>query len=355
MMHHQDRLRRPSRPLSFSYSVYGLHLRTNLPISRLNESPVSSPVDVQVSAGQWPSWCGKSLGAGEKVFYISPKGEDEHGNPRVVMSKSSAKSYFRIRYADGVEFLIDEPGAQVWAIWPDDQTADDVMVYLLGPIMGFVLRRRGLTSLHASAVVIDDRAVAFVGPPGAGKSTTAAAFAGLGHSVVSDDIVPLLDRGSFFEVQSGYPCVCLWPHSVSSLYGSPDVLPLLTPTWDKRYLPLGDDKHRFQDEPLPLAGVYMLGKRLADPARPFVEPVPPGQGLMALVSNTYMNYIPDSVVHAREFELLARLAELVPVQRVQPHDDPVQLTRLCDLIIEDVRGMASSVGVIRTARQNQHA
>lgn len=253
-------------------------------------------------------------------------------------------------YGDGAEFFVDELGTQVWATWLDKLSLEDALVFLLGPIMGFVLRQRGLTSLHASAVAVDDRAIVFIGPPGAGKSTTAAMFARQGHSVISDDIVPLLDRGNDFAVQSGYPCVCLWPESVKSLYGSPDALPLLTPTWDKRYLPLGNDRHRFHYEPLPLAAVYILGKREMDPTRPFVEPVPAGQVLISLVSNTYMNYLLDSATRAHEFDFLGRLVQTVPVRMVHPHADPIHLSRLCEIIVEDFRTLASSSDVMRARR-----
>ncbi|HTC63021.1 MAG TPA: hypothetical protein VK709_09265 [Candidatus Saccharimonadales bacterium] len=334
--------------MSFSYFAYGLHLCSNLAIARLNESSTSSAVDVQVSLGHLPPLLSESRKGEEEVFYLSPEIEDEEGNPRVVMSKSSAGSYFRIRYGDGAEFLIDEPGTQVWGAWLDKLSLEDVLVFLLGPIMGFVLRQRGLTSLHASAVAIDNRAIVFIGPPGAGKSTTAATFALQGHSVISDDIVPLLDRGNVFEVPSGYPCVCLWPESVKSLYGSLDILPLLTPTWDKRYLPLGNAEHRFQREPLPLGAVYVLGDRCIEPARPLVEPVPAGKALIALVANTYMNYLLDSGLRAREFGFLGKVVQNVPVRKILPHADPIYLTRLSEIIVQDFRSLMTSNDMTHT-------
>jgi serine kinase of HPr protein (carbohydrate metabolism regulator) len=60
-------------------------------------------------------------------------------------------------------------------------------------MMGFVLLLRGCISLHACAVAIDDRAVAIVGPAGAGKSTTAAALADQGYSILAEDVVTLQD------------------------------------------------------------------------------------------------------------------------------------------------------------------
>jgi energy-coupling factor transporter ATP-binding protein EcfA2 len=234
-------------------------------------------------------------------------------------------------------------------------TLEDVLVYLLGPIMGFVLRQRGMTSLHASAVAVNHRAIALVGPPGAGKSTTAAAFAGLGYPVISDDIVPLLDSGNGFAVQPGYPCVCLWPDSVKSLYGSFNALPLLTPNWEKRYLQLGDERNHFHRDPLPLAAVYILGDRGTEPTRPSVEPLPVAKALIALISNTYMNYLLDSALRAHEFDFLGRLVRTVPIRQIHLHADPDYLTKNCETIVADLRGLGSSGDAARAVWQDQHA
>ncbi|HXC62650.1 MAG TPA: hypothetical protein VNV63_08245, partial [Nitrospiria bacterium] len=192
-----------------------------------------------------PPWFNESLKEKEEIVYLSPDRET-NGIPGVSFLKSSSGSYFRVVYGDGAEFVVDRLGTEIWSIWTGNLTLEDAFVYLLGPIMAFALRLRGLISLHASAVSIDGNAVAIVGSGGAGKSTTAGSFARMGYPVVSDDVLPLLDHGAFFSVQSGYPCVCLWPKSVESLYGSSDSLPRLTPTWDKRYLALGKNGQSFQ-------------------------------------------------------------------------------------------------------------
>jgi hypothetical protein len=61
-------------------------------------------------------------------------------------------------------------------------------VVLLGRIMAFLLRQRGWLPLHASVVVVNERAILFLGPSGGGKSTTAAAFHARGHMVIADDV-----------------------------------------------------------------------------------------------------------------------------------------------------------------------
>ena len=324
--------------MTFFYSVYGLRLFSNLPILGLAEQPASLTVDLQVRLNQRPPWLDGLQGTSQESFYISPD-LDERGNPSITIWKLADGAYFRVLYNDGTEFFLDRLGTRIWATWPDRLTLEDTAVFLRGSILGFVLRLRGLTSLHASAVAVGNQAIALVGPAGAGKSTTAAAFARLGYPILSDDIVPVLDRGDSFLVQPGYPCLCLWPGSVSSLYGSPDALPLLTPNWDKRYLALKDNGYRFQQEPLTLAAIYSLGERCYDSTGPLVEALPARAGFMALVSNTYMNYLLDQTMRAREFELLGRVATNVPLRYVRPRADRAHLTRLCEVILNDFQAL----------------
>ena len=250
-------------------------------------------------------------------------------------------SYLGLTYRDGTRFLLDWQGTQIWATWPKALTLEDTVTYLVGPVMGMVLYFRGITCLHASAVSVGRRAVVLLGAPGAGKSTTAAAFAKLGYGVLSDDIVPLAEREGAFWIQSGYPRVCLWPQSVSTLYGSSDALPLITPTWDKRYLDLTRNGCRFQSQPLPLAAIYCLGERRIGLPVPFIEGLPGTVALLHLLANTYANYLPDvNAMRARQFDLFGRMVAKVPVRRVYPHAEPEKVFRLCETIVRDLETLA---------------
>ena len=50
-----------------------------------------------------------------------------------------------------------------------DVLEGDVRAYLLGTAIGALLHQRGLLPLHASAVEVNGRAVAFIAPAGHGK------------------------------------------------------------------------------------------------------------------------------------------------------------------------------------------
>lgn len=62
---------------------------------------------------------------------------------------------------------------------------------LLGPVMGWLLHKRGMMVLHASTVVHRGAAIAFLGDKTAGKSTTATAFLAAGAKLLTDDLLAL--------------------------------------------------------------------------------------------------------------------------------------------------------------------
>jgi HPr Serine kinase C-terminal domain len=77
---------------------------------------------------------------------------------------------------------------------------------LMGRIMAFLMRQRGWLPLHASCVAVKGQGVLFLGPCGAGKSTTAAAFHARGHEVVADDLgaVQVIDGICWLQPASPY-------------------------------------------------------------------------------------------------------------------------------------------------------
>jgi hypothetical protein len=246
-----------------------------------------------------------------------------------------AQQYFKMAYGDGTRFVIDGDGNQMWATCPPPLTSDDLCVYLRGPAMGFVLQRRGFPALHASAVSVNGKAVVLCGQTQAGKSTIAAALSLRGLSVLSEDISVLAEGDGILQVEPGYPRICLWPEAVQNLFGKPDALPKLTPTWEKCFLPLDGTDSKFEPRRRPLGTIYLLSQREAGTNAPRVEVLSSRQALLGLVQNTYMNWLLDRTQRASEFEVLSKVVLQVPVRRIVPHSDPARIAELCDLILSD--------------------
>lgn len=324
--------------MNFTYSVFGLLLHSNLPLSGILpvDSPASPP-DVELRLGISAYADGEVSPDDKELTYVSPY-STETGEPALHVWLVAKGAFLHIVYSDGTQFWLDQKRETLWAVWADTSSLENTVSYLFGPVLGLLLRLRDVTCLHASAVAFEDRSVAFVGAAGAGKSTTAAAFAQQGYGVLSDDITALMERGGTFHIMPAYPHLGLWPDSVEMLYGSAEALPRFMPEWDKRRLDLGERGTRFESRPLPLRAVYIFGERGPDPA-PSVEFVRQQDALLSLVAGTYANAILGPELRAREFAVLSRLVETVPIRRVRPHHDPSRLGKLCTVIREDIESL----------------
>lgn len=300
------------------------------------DSALSSP-DIELHLGISPRLDGKHSPDTEELAYEG-SGSSDGSEPALRVWKVGKGTFLRIAYSDGTQFWVDRQRENLWATWPATSSLEEVSTYLLGPILGLLLRLRGVTCLHASAVALGDCSVVFVGSEGAGKSTTAAAFAQLGHGVISDDVAALMETEEGFRVMPAYPHLCLWPDSVQMLYGSAEALPRFSPGWEKRRLALGDQGTRFEKRPMPLGAIYVLGDRRPDPA-PYVEKMRPQSALLSLVAGTFANKILDRDLRAHEFEVLGRLVTMVPVRRIHPHSEATRLEELCRTIREDFESL----------------
>lgn len=327
--------------MTYFYSAYGLCLCADLPLPGLALLDSVPCVDVKVWLDGKPAWLDELTHGVPEVFQTSPS-RNERDEPVLTVWKLAGGDYFQLHYADGTEFVVDRFGKRIWAQWPSALTLEDTVTYLVGPVLGFVLRLRGVICLHASAVAVDELAIALLGIAGAGKSTTAAAFALQGYPVLSDDVSALEERGDAFQVQSGCPRVGLWPDAASALFGSTNDLPLLTPNWGKRYLALEENGRRFQRQPLPLTAIYVLSGREKDRTSPVIESEPAASRLMTLVSNSYVNLLLDREMRAREFQSLSRVLDRVPLRRVTSSDDPARLPELCQAILTDFQALRAA-------------
>ncbi len=335
----------------FNYPIYGLNVTANIALPGPIDigSPQSDFPVVEVTLGRLPSWLTDKPEHSDPVpnWYPAHSTESTQEQPlsQLQVWQIAEDRYFYGLYQDGTTFVVDRLGERIWVTWPDDLTIEDTATYLLGPILGFVLRLRGTVCLHANAIAIADRAIAIVGAAGAGKSTTAAAFAGRGYAILSDDVVPVVDRGDTFFIQPAYPRIRLWDASASALYGTAEALPRLVPThptWDKRYLDLNQTGYKFQAESLPLAAIYYLDDRRDAATYPQIAPMSVPEQLITLVTNTYTNYLLDKSLRASEFELLSRLVTCIPVRQITPHANIDRLPALVETIVADFHNLSQT-------------
>ena len=329
-------------PLPHAYRAYGLTCKANAEISGFFSEPgeLAGPeVTIEIHSKP-PEW----VQLARKLPRLSRTEKSSSGqlaDLAYTLTSFGQEDYFELRYSDGTQFVVDAAGEHVWGTVPESLTLDDLQVYLRGPVMGFLLRRRGVVSLHASAVSICKHAVVLCGASESGKSSTAASLALQGVPVLCDDIAAVTGQGGGFAVQSAYPRICLWPDTVEILLGRPDALPRLSPTWEKCFLPLDGKRASFVADRKSLGIIYLLSSRHNDVAAPRIETLARREALLGLVQNTYMNWHLDREQRAAEFDVLCRVVAQIPVRRVVPHSDPALIGNLCQLILKDAQGLLS--------------
>jgi len=319
---------------SFYYPAYGLQLCSSRSIPSLVPIEKNGFPCVGVSFEGLPRWFGGALLKECRTTLIR-----QLPYLTVTVIQTPTDTYWHLWYTDhrASEYLIKNDGLEIWVSWRESVAFADVCASLLGAVFGLVLQLRGRTPLHASTVVIDGLAVAFLGPSEAGKSTTAAKFAQLGYAVLAEEVLSFLPDDNEFMATPGYPVIRLWPQSVEMLHSRADTSSYQPAGQDKLCLDLQPGAYRFETEPRPLAAIYVLKTRKDDETAPYLEPLEPHRALLELLTNTIGRSLIDAECRARNFSFLARLARAVPLRKMVPHSNPDRLEKMCELIAGDFR------------------
>ena len=203
-----------------------------------------------------------------------------------------------------------------------------VEIQLLGMVLALWLERSGIPTLHASTVVVDGAAVAFLGTKGGGKTTAATALVAAGHPLLVDDLLALELTGREVLAQPGYPMLRLWPEQADHFVGGHDTLPVVHPAFTKRRVPVGDGFGRHHTGPAPLRRIYLPVRR--DGGEVVIETIPSREALIETVRNSFLH----DAVHS--FGLagsrLAMLAQVLRHASVRRVTYPSGFDRLPELV-----------------------
>lgn len=312
------------------YMAYGLGIHSELPFPEL--FPVETKADIIIRVDH----LNHSLyGSVDGLFRVTA---DEVG-----ICYTGVGS---ILIRDGSEIVVDPvPGV----------AETELRFSILGAPFGVLLHQRGRLVLHASAALLanrhvegsqrhsqqaspvmlgEDGAVAFLGAPGAGKSTTAAALYARGHPVIADDLVPIaFDDGSNENVPivyPGFPLLKLWPEAASALGDDISASPRVNATIDKRARRID---RGFATAPLALKRVYVL----AGGEHPEIEPLTPQESFVELVRHTFVvNLLDATVTRSLHFRQCSMLATQVSVRRLKRPPSLGALSAVTELVEQDL-------------------
>ncbi len=211
---------------------------------------------------------------------------------------------YLLRFAELADFQVSPDGRSV-RCWPAPNVSDETIRHLhLNQVLPLALSRQGRLVFHASAVEIDERAIAFVGASGSGKSTLAASFATNGFPFLTDDGLLVEETHGRLCIAPSHPSIRLWDDSQEALLaaGAP-MAPPVQFTTKSRFL--AGEQIAFCDEPRPFRRMYFLGEGRA--RKPVFERMSAGALLIELVKHSFMLDIDERKMLAAHFEELADL------------------------------------------------
>ena len=267
------------------YRLFGLTVASEIPLPELRACDSDEPADVTVRLGAVPE---------------TPPGFAMAGDAAVLSVEGAGRFCMR----GGREMVVaPEPGV----------APRNLRIYLLGSAFGAILHQRGLLPLHANALAIDGRAVAFCGRSGAGKSTLAAWFHDRGFEMLADDVCVVAPDAVPPLARPGVPRLRLWREALDATGRDAGDYELSFEGRDKFDVPAAAGVALAA---LPLGAVYLLER--AEQDEPGIERLDAGAATAALMANSYRRAWVERLGRtADHFFACAALARRVPVFRAR--------------------------------------
>jgi hypothetical protein len=274
---------------AYAYSLFGLGIRSDIPLPGVPEA-TAGRLEIRIRQGRLPA--GLPIGSG---YVATDQG--------TVLTVPGVGRYL-IR--GGRTILVERHAAA---------SDRNVRLFLLGSAFGALLHQRGLLPLHANAIDVGGRVVAFSGHSGAGKSTIAAWFHDRGYRVLADDVCVITCEAGGPLVFPGLPRLRLWREALEASGRTADDYDLSFDDQAKYDVPT---RHASEAGPLPFDRVYMLRRSPEDAPQATFSRLRGVEAVDALVSNTYRGGYLQSIGRTQDHLMTCvRLAAAVPIFSVE--------------------------------------
>lgn len=220
---------------------------------------------------------------------------------------------------------------------------EDLQPFLTGPVLSVLLHQLNFFVLHASAVIINDSAIVFLGAKGYGKSTLAAHLQVRGHQLISDDIIPVKFENDRVLTVPGYPRIKLFEDSITAVGENPANLPLIHRFVEKRSFQCAKN---FSTKPIFLQGVYVL----AENEEIFLEKLNPTDAFIEVTKHTYLNRFLEALNYQSEhFRQCQKLVQTIPVLKLNRPHNFVVMNEVCTLLENHVQELNNESEIYRLA------
>lgn len=222
----------------FSYRIYGLPIRSEI------EFPGA---DV---------YSGNAFDAEITVHTVPRSIAAEHTGLRFQLNRNLA--LYRV---DHVASYLVENGERVVVEPAAAADPDAVRLFCLETAMPTLLAQREHLALRGSAVATSGGVLVFLGGPGAGKSTLAAALERKGYILTDGLCVLSPDRQGSWRVEAGLSEIRLWPDDLARIGLESRALPRARRQLEKRSVPIS---RPVDPGPSPIRHIYILRTSFKD-------------------------------------------------------------------------------------------
>jgi hypothetical protein len=314
-----------------TYGVYGVTLRSHIPLV-LPDYPGAGLAEIELQLRKHNYFADAISGV---PLQWSRYSTYQYAHLR------SGVSY--VRWDDVGEFLVSSDGRLITCCPARDSHHESFQVYLLGQALSFALVKCGFEPLHATCIVVEGQAVAFLGDSGFGKSSLAAYFLSAGDQLLTDDLLLLQERPDGFLAYPGPPRIKLLPDMARKyLGGVTGGVPMNSGT-SKLVLPL--DRKKVCESPKMLSAIYGLSppEDILDTQAVEFQPLASRQAFLELSCNTFNYVILDGSRASRQIKETAHLVNAVPVKRLLHPRSLEALPSVRQAIIRDLRENAGRI------------
>ncbi len=254
--------------------MFGLDLQVPGSLTWLAESGTSAagrPVELTVGVEADSEWLGDP----------TPISDERTEDGGVLFQIARGERGYRFSGPRYGIAIVSPRASRVWGV-PGDGGVEDWQRFLVAQVLPFAAVLRGLEVFHASAVAVDGRAVAFLGPSGAGKTSIAMELCRLGASFLADDVLAIERDGGHLLAHPGAPLAGIATEEVERLRSRRSLDDGAVLSADSREVVVRVEPQR---DPVPLQAIFVLDRRPEAFPTPRFEPVTEPQVLLSATFN----------------------------------------------------------------------
>lgn len=289
-------------------------------------SSIQFPELPSIGSAATPTWLLTKGVGGAPPQSIIPIGEESlEAGASVRLGRVPAG--LRVEFSDsGVFDLFDSSRRIVW--YPHENSNEELArLDFLGRVLAVAAHDQGKVTLHASAVTIGGKAIAFLAAKGSGKSTLALSLIERGAKLLTDDTLPV---DSERRAHPGVHSVRVWGDSVQRFRSLGSAQQGLA----SKYTMTALDASRLQYDAVPLAAVYALMPQVGDGV-PLVERV--GLGATAatimMMQHSKLGPLLGGAESRVVFDRCSAIAESIPAYQLNVARDLSRVSEVADALI----------------------